>query len=184
MADLPTEELLSAVKSYLNITWEDTATDAKLTGFINRGMSRLQQIAGATLDFTQEGQPLALLLDYCRYANSQALEVFEQNFEAELLDLNLSTQAPMINGLTVMLTALPDGTVSVNVVPAPDGGDGYVYQVGANLTIPERLAVCPPGSGWTVWDGAGSIAAVSGQEVLIVEINDECRAERAGKATV
>jgi hypothetical protein len=176
--------LLQDVKDYLIITWQDDKTDKNLTGYINRGMSRLQQIAGATLDFTKEGQPRTLLLDYCRYANSQALEVFEKNFEAELLDLNLSTQAPVIDGLTVMLSALPDGTVSAAVAPVPDDGDGYVYQVGTNLQMPERLAVCLPGSAWTIWDGAGSIAAASGQEVLIVEINDECRAERAGKATI
>lgn len=45
MADLP-EGLLDAVKSYLNITWQETATDTKITGYINRGMARLQKIAG------------------------------------------------------------------------------------------------------------------------------------------
>jgi len=183
MADLP-GGLLDAVKSYLNITWQDTATDTKLTGYINRGIARLQQIAGApSLDFTKENQPRALLLDYCRYANSQALEVFEKNFEAELLDLNLSTQAPIIDSLTVLLTAASSGSVSAKVVPAPDEGDGYVYQVGAGLTVPARLDICASGV-WTAWDGLGEITAAAGQEVVIAEINDDLQAERAGKATV
>jgi len=183
MADLPSG-LLDAVKSYLNITWQDTATDTKLTGYINRGIARLQQIAGApSLDFVVEGQPRALLLDYCRYANSQALEVFEKNFEAELLDLNLSTQAPVIDSLTVLLTVISDTTVSAKIAPAPDEGDDYVYQVGTGLTVPGRLDVCATGA-WTVWDGVSNITAAAGQEVLIVEINEDYQAERAGKVTV
>lgn len=183
MADLPSG-LLDTVKSYLNITWQDTATDEKITGYINRGMARLQQIAGASLDFTKEDQPRSLLLDYCRYANSQALEVFEKNFEAELLDLNLSTQAPVVDSLTVLLTAVSDSTVSVKAVPAPDTGNGYVYQVGTGLALPGRLDVCLPGAGWTEWDGVSDITAASGQEVLLVEINRDYEAERAGKAAV
>lgn len=183
MADLP-EGLLDAVKSYLNITWQDTATDTKITGYINRGMARLQKIAGVPLDFTKEEQPRTLLLDYCRYANSQALEVFEKNFVSELLDLNLSAQAPLIDALTVQLTATSDSTVSVKIAPEPNYGEGYLYQVGTNLEIPGRLDVCIPGVVWTEWDGISDIAAADGQEVLIVEINSDYEAERAGKATV
>lgn len=183
MADLP-EGLLDTVKIYLNITWQDTATDIKITGYINRGMARLQQIAGASLGFEEEGQPLTLLLDYCRYANSQALEVFEQNFMAELLDLNLSTQAPVIDVLTIQLTATSDITVSAKIAPELNYGCGYIYQVGTNLTLPGRLDVCVPGDVWTEWDSISDIAAADGQEVLIVEINSDYEAERAGKATV
>jgi len=82
--------LLSDVKDYLNITWQDEKTDKKITGYINRGMARLQFIAGASLDFEKEDLSRSLLLDYCRYANSQALEVFEINFQSELLELNLT----------------------------------------------------------------------------------------------
>lgn len=82
------EQLVSAVKSELQITWQDAATDAKITGYIERGMMRLQKIAGAALDFTTEDTPRQLLFDYCRYANSQALEVFEANFKSSLVNLN------------------------------------------------------------------------------------------------
>lgn len=188
MADLP-EGLLDAVKSYLNITWQETATDTKITGYINRGMARLQKIAGVPLDFTKEEQPRTLLLDYCRYANSQALEVFEQNFVAELLDLNLSAQAPLIDALTIQMTATSDSTVSAKIAPALDVGDTYVYQVGTGLALPGRLDICmaidwtPVEGGWAFWDGS-DITAAAGQEVLIVEINSNYEAERAGKATV
>lgn len=85
--------LLADIKGYLNITWQDERTDANLTGMIRRGMTRLQSIAGADLDFAAEDQPRALLFDYCRYANSHALEMFERNFSSELMSLNLNTQA-------------------------------------------------------------------------------------------
>lgn len=89
MADTTiTEQLLPEIKRYLHITWDDENTDNNLKGFINRGMARLTEIAGvSSLDFTLEDQPKTLLLDYCRYANSQALEMFEKNFASELLTL-------------------------------------------------------------------------------------------------
>ena len=86
--------LLEEVKDYLNITWLDVRTENNITGMIKRGMSYLQKVAGVTsLDFTLDDTPKALLLDYVRYANSQALELFETNFRGELLSLNLEYQA-------------------------------------------------------------------------------------------
>ncbi len=183
MANLP-DGLLDAVKAYLKITWQDEATDTEVTGYINRGMARLQKIAGASLDFAGEDQPRALLLDYCRYARSQALEVFEKNFEAELLNLNLSTQAPVIDSLIVMVQPDSSGGYDVTVAPGPDGGDSYVCQVGSALTLPKRLDSCIPGTAWIVWDGVSPITAVSGQQIMVVEVNDEYGAERAGTVTV
>lgn len=180
----PPTGLLETVKAYLKITWQNADTDAEVTGYINRGMTRLQQIAGAPLDFTAEGQPRVLLLDYCRYARSQALEVFERNFGAELLDLHLSTQAPMIDSLTVIVSPDSSGSYDVTVAPEPDDGNGYVYQTGAGLTLPQRLDTCPPGNIWTEWDGFSPIPATSGQQIMIVEINSCYEAERAGQVTV
>lgn len=81
--------ILETVKNYLNIGWSDAVTDSNIEGYIARGKSRLNAIAGATLDYDVEGFPRQLLLDYCRYANSQALEMFEVNFQSELLSLNI-----------------------------------------------------------------------------------------------
>lgn len=86
------EELLQEVRGYLHITWEDEQTDKNLIGYIKRGMARLQHIAGVPLNFTEEDLPKTLLLDYCRYANSNALEMFETNFSSELLDLHIQGQ--------------------------------------------------------------------------------------------
>jgi len=86
------DSLLEDVRNYLHITWVDETTDKNLTGFINRGKARLQVIAGVSLDFTVEELPKSLLLDYCRYANSQALEMFEKNFASELMSLHIDSQ--------------------------------------------------------------------------------------------
>lgn len=79
--------LLLEVKDYLKITWEDE--DNYLQGIINRGKKYLKQLTGTELDFEVEGQPKALLLDYCRYAYNNALEYFEENFHKEILRLQL-----------------------------------------------------------------------------------------------
>lgn len=90
--------LLDDVKDYLHISWVDEKTDKNITGMIKRGMAYLQKIAGVpSLDFTQEDAPKSLLLDYVRYANSQALELFETNFRGELLSLHLEYQAKGVN---------------------------------------------------------------------------------------
>ena len=61
-----------------------------LSLYIANGKSRLEKIAGCPLDFSV-GLPQSLLLDYCRYADSQALEVYEKNFSGELLSLSLES---------------------------------------------------------------------------------------------
>ncbi len=83
------KELLEEVKNYLDITWEDEATDRKVEGMINRGKARLEEIAGAPLSFQIPGLPQSLLLDYCRYTYSNALEMFWKNFRDELVALNI-----------------------------------------------------------------------------------------------
>jgi len=40
------QELLTAVRNYLGITWADDAGDVKLSGIIARGMKYLNRIAG------------------------------------------------------------------------------------------------------------------------------------------
>lgn len=89
--------LLQDIKDYLHISWQDEKTDKNLTGMIKRGMARLKDVAGVSLlDFKEEDLPRSLLFDYCRYANSQALEMFENNFQGELLSLHLMCQAQII----------------------------------------------------------------------------------------
>lgn len=81
--------LLEDVKVYLNITWEDENTSKKLEGIIERGKKYLNNVAGAELDYNVEDRPKELLLDYCRYVRSNALEEFQKNYLHELLSLQI-----------------------------------------------------------------------------------------------
>ena len=90
MEDVST--LLTDVRSYLHITWVDAGTDKNITEAIESSKSRLQKIAGATLDFEANGLARDLLKDRCRYINSQALEMFEKNFAQELMSLHIESQ--------------------------------------------------------------------------------------------
>ena len=54
-------QLLSDIKNYLNITWDDTATDEKLCGMISSGTMYLDGKGGGTLDYESDGTPRTLL---------------------------------------------------------------------------------------------------------------------------
>lgn len=79
--------LLEDVKNYLNITWDDAATDAKVSGLIAAGMVYLNAKYGEDADYTADGMPRTLLMEYVRYARESALDVFENNFQALLLGM-------------------------------------------------------------------------------------------------
>lgn len=79
--------MLEELKSYLKITWSDE--DSYLEGIIARGKEYLKDLTGTELDFETDGQPKSLLLNYCRYAYNNAIEYFEENFQREILRLQL-----------------------------------------------------------------------------------------------
>lgn len=81
------EGLLSDVKNYLNITWDDDATDKKVSGLIASGMIYLNAKYGEDADYTADGMPRTLLMEHVRYARDSALDVFENNYQALLLGM-------------------------------------------------------------------------------------------------
>lgn len=83
------QKLVGDIKNYLDITYNDAATDLKLQGIVNRGMSYLDNIAGAVQEYTEEGYARQLLFDYCRYARSNNLEEFSRNFNSDLVMLRI-----------------------------------------------------------------------------------------------
>lgn len=76
--------LLDELKNYLDITWNDTATDSKLEGILERAESIISSYAGTTLDF-EDLCDKQLLFDCCRYIRCNALEDFKTNYSAELI---------------------------------------------------------------------------------------------------
>lgn len=88
MIELP-DGLLADAKNYLDITWDDPASDEKLAGILARGMKYLDSIAGRSLDYTAEDKPRELLFDYTRYVRGNALSDFALNYLHELLHLQI-----------------------------------------------------------------------------------------------
>ena len=72
--------LLADVKNYINVTWSDVATDEKVCGLIASGSAYLDLKIGGSPDYEADGMPRTLLLEWVRYAWSEALDVFEVNF--------------------------------------------------------------------------------------------------------
>lgn len=79
------EGLLSDVKNYLDITWDDEATDKKYSGLIAAGTMYLDRKLGVEGDYVSDGLPRTLLMEYVRYARDSALDVFENNYQSMLL---------------------------------------------------------------------------------------------------
>lgn len=80
-------ELLAAAENYLNITWNDQATDDKVRGLIASGTTYLDLKGGGVLDYEADGMPRTLLLEYVRYGYSSALDVFETNYMNQILTM-------------------------------------------------------------------------------------------------
>lgn len=78
-------DLLADVKNYINITWDDDATDAKISGLIASAAAYLDGKLGGQPDYEADGMPRTLLMEYVRYARDSALDVFESNFQALIL---------------------------------------------------------------------------------------------------
>ena len=82
------EGLLDELKLYLDITWEDAHTDAKLSGILSRAVTKMEAYAGKSdLAFDAGSDELQLLLDMCRYVYNNASEDFESNYLPDLLML-------------------------------------------------------------------------------------------------
>lgn len=83
------EQLFEDVKNYLDITWEmDASEKQKLTGIITRGKAALIGKIGAC-DFENETVEKQLLLDFCMYARSGALDDFWKNYSSEIISLQI-----------------------------------------------------------------------------------------------
>lgn len=68
---------------------EDKTLRDRLKLIIKNGVEHLRSFAPDLTDndFNQEGKPQELLFAYCRYANSNADEMFDTNYHALLLAL-------------------------------------------------------------------------------------------------
>lgn len=74
------------------------------------------------------------------------------------------------------------GKTKVTVSPSLSAGNSYKYKTASSVTVPEFGAECK--SGYTAWDGVSEITATTGNKILIVEVDANNKAVKAGPATV
>lgn len=84
-ADIGAYTLLEDIKNYLNITWSDERTDAKLRVMINSGQAYINSKYGEPANYEFDGLPRTLLFEYVRYMRDEALDVFENNYTSMIL---------------------------------------------------------------------------------------------------
>lgn len=88
------ENILREVKNEVgyNPDEKDSDTDSRLTRYIKQGVAKIEHIAGSSINFSTDMIARGLLVDYCRYANSQCSELFEKNFQEALASLHADYQ--------------------------------------------------------------------------------------------
>ncbi len=75
------------------------------------------------------------------------------------------------------------GNTAVYVNPAKESANSYKYKTGASVDLPEFDAVLT--TGWASWNGSANIAATTGQEIVIAEVETSTnKAKKAGRAIV
>ena len=89
MADDKDKKLLSDIKNYLDITWDDTLGDQKYMGMVQRGMAAIKGTIGEC-NFYEETQERALLFDYVMYARAGEIPQFWANYKEEILSLQIA----------------------------------------------------------------------------------------------
>lgn len=79
--------LLEEYKNEFGITWKQD--DAKLSRYLRSGKQYLSETMGASIDFEVDERAKTLLFDYVRYARSNSLEYFTNNFSTEIFTLQM-----------------------------------------------------------------------------------------------
>ena len=149
--------LLEAVRNYLDFTWVDAAGDEKLTGIIERGMKYIDSLAGAAMDYSIEDKSRELLLDYCRYGRSNALNEFQTNYLHELLSLQISQEVKAYKALTSLLTL----TVGVLVL-SPVFDPATTFYTASTPNAGDVITAAPTDPSATISIVNGTTAVING----------------------
>lgn len=91
---MDTPDYFDDLKAYLDITWDDNATDTKVLGIAARAEVYLRKAAGKPILFSvdmADQNVLQLLYDCCRYIRGNALDEFGVNYGSELWALRANT---------------------------------------------------------------------------------------------
>lgn len=74
------------------------------------------------------------------------------------------------------------GSTKITITPALVSGNSYKYKTAANPTLPTINQICT--TGYTAWDGTSDITATDGNKIVIVEVDSDNKAKKAGITTV
>lgn len=74
------------------------------------------------------------------------------------------------------------GKTKITVTPEIEEGHSYKYKVATSPTMPTYDQVCS--SGYTNWNGTDEITATTGQKIVVVEVDSDNKAKKAGEATI
>lgn len=148
--------------------------------FTNPGDSAVTQ--GETVEWQTPELTATIMRDDTALANWKRISTpLDTEKEAELAIqafLNITLEP-----LTVVSVAGgSSGDTKITVTPKLDYGNSYVYKTSDSETEPKYNEICD--AGYTAWDGTSDITATTGDEILIVEVNLDKQARKAGKATV
>ena len=87
------------------------------------------------------------------------------------------------HGLTVVSAAgSTSGKTALTVTPVKGADHSYKYRTGASVNLPAVGDSCV--TGWDDWNGSADITAVTGNDIVIVEVDSNNKAVKAGKAMV
>ena len=91
------EQLLADVKDYLQISWEDDATDRRLSDMIQSSAAYLDGVTAATNDYTAPGNMRTLLLERVRYQYNGALDAWLNNYLPLVVGAQLGSQCEVMD---------------------------------------------------------------------------------------
>ena len=74
------------------------------------------------------------------------------------------------------------GNTKITITPEIEEGHSYKYKVATSPTMPTYDQVCS--SGYTNWNGTDEITATTGQKIVVVEVDSDNKAKKAGEATI
>lgn len=153
--------------------------------FANPGISAVTQ--GETIEWqTKELTATVMRDDSAKHKWQMQSTPMDTEADAELAikkALNITNPNPALGTLMVSSVEGQEvGDTQITVQPAITYGNHYVYKVDATITLPTSYGETV--EGFTSWNGMDDISATNGQEIGIVEVDDENKAIAAGKTTV
>ena len=75
----------------IELGYNDNAPEAvmnRVTAYIERGTAYINNVAGVQVDYDTDLLARQLMIAYCRYANAQCENLFSENYQSDLLELN------------------------------------------------------------------------------------------------